>query len=170
MAIRYLYPIPEPIYIPPDLPEGFKIDPELEAKLKADARPFEAFIKDLGNHQIFTRPKGQEQWDAILLALEERAARREKEPDQPDYLALPGAAAEILKTCVNEPMFLMMVENEQGPTPTWVRGLPFFPRQVRAFRPFIEAIKASKDVKPARNKPSLVEVPAEATESEKQTG
>lgn len=145
MAIRYLYPIPAPIYVPPQLPPGFVIDDELKARLEASAASFEDVVKALGNHQIFSRVKGQEQWDAVLLALDERRGRREADPEAPDYFAITGAALEVLKTCVNEPVFFFNVDGQ----PCWQRSLPWLADQVRAFRPFLDLItRGAKDKKP----------------------
>lgn len=145
MAIRYLYPIPAPIYVPPQLPPGFVIDDELKARLEASAASFEDVVKALGNHQIFSRVKGQEQWDAVLLALDEQRGRREADPEAPDYFAITGAALEVLKTCVNEPVFFFNVDGQ----PCWQRSLPWLADQVRAYRPFLDLItRGAKDKKP----------------------
>lgn len=142
MAIRYLYPIPAPVYVGPVLPEGFVLD---EAAKAATQVAFEDFVLALGNHQIFTRTKGQEQWDAVLLSVDERKGRLVNFPDGEDYFALPGAALEILKSCLNDPMFYILVDNQPG----WVRGLPWLPGAVRQLRPFIELVlKGAKDKKP----------------------
>lgn len=145
MAIKYLYPIPAPIYVPPELPPGFVIDAELQARLEATAVSFEQVVRALGHHQIFARTKGQEQWDAVLLALDERGGRREADPEAPDYFAITGAALEVLKTCVNEPMFYFLVDGQ----PSWQRSLPWLADQVRAYRPFLDLIlRGAKDKKP----------------------
>ena len=160
MAVKYLYPIPQPIYIPPQLPPGFVMDAELEAQLRASATSFEAFVRALGHHQIFTRPKGQEQWDAVLLALDERRGRLESAPELPDYFGVTGAALEVLKTCVSDPVFYIMVDDK----PSWQRGLPFLPGAVRAFRPFIDLVlRGAKDKKPEA--PKLEAVPEAVSEA-----
>lgn len=145
MAIKYLYPIPAPIYVPPQLPPGFELTKELQAQLEASATSFEQVVRELGHHQIFARTKGQEQWDAVLLALDERRGRREADPEAPDYLAITGAALDVLKVCVNEPVFFFNVDGQT----CWQRSLPWLASQVRAYRPFLDLItKGAKDKKP----------------------
>lgn len=148
MAIRYLYPIPDPIKVLPEVPRGFTLTEEVIANLPVT--DLDQAIRDLAGHQIFNRPKGQDQWDAILLALDDRRRRREDRPDEPDYLALPGEAAKILKICVDDPMFFQLVDDPSngGQSPAWVRGYPWAPHASRAFRPFLECLRNPKDKPP----------------------
>lgn len=144
MAIRYLYPIPAPIYVPPRLPEGFVLTDELKAQLEASAADFEQIVLALGHHQIFARTKGQEQWDAVLLALDARRNRR-NDPSEIDYFAITDAALAVLKVCINEPVFFFNVDGQT----CWQRSLPWLAEQVRAYRPFFDLItKGAKDKKP----------------------
>lgn len=157
MAIQYLFPIPDPVVLAKMSPEELAaLPPEIREKL--ETKSLESLITDLGNHQIFTRPKGLEVWDQVELALEERAKRREMDPTGPDYIAIPSQVLAMLRTCLDEPNFFQATD--QGNQ--WVRGLPYqSPIAVRLMRPLFECIKNPKQVKPVK----MVSVPAEEATS-----
>lgn len=150
MAIQYLFPLPEPVLAVDITPEALAALPaEIREKVILNTKSITDLIRDLGQHQVFTRPKGQEIWDAVELALEDRQSRLELDPTGPDYIALPSQILAVLNDCLDKPNFWQPTDEGSA----WTRGLPYpnpaFVRKLRAAG-FFACLKNPKQGKPVK--------------------